>query len=56
MCAGDTALDRYAFMEVGEELQYGVNGRGTIHKCRDFKAIFAFAEQEGWQRYRTPEK
>ncbi|OJJ51778.1 hypothetical protein ASPZODRAFT_163562 [Penicilliopsis zonata CBS 506.65] len=51
LCAGDTALDRYAFDDSGPELLYAVNGLGTTHICRDTDAIYEFESQHAWKRH-----
>ncbi|MCJ1259228.1 hypothetical protein MMC24_007064 [Lignoscripta atroalba] len=48
MCNGDTAMDKYAFTMDNGKLIHGVNGWGTTHQCRDFNAIYDFAEIHGW--------
>lgn len=54
LCAGDTALDRYAWDDSGPQLLYGVNGLGTTHICRDVDAIYEFESHHGWKRNEKP--
>jgi hypothetical protein len=46
LCAGDTTLD-YAddkiIAEDGTVMRYGFTGNNSVHQCRDWEAIKAFA-------------
>ncbi|EXJ59213.1 hypothetical protein A1O7_06645 [Cladophialophora yegresii CBS 114405] len=53
LCAGDTALDHYAWDETGPEPVYGVNGWGATHVCRKLDKIEEFVNENGWYRGRV---
>ncbi|KAK0648123.1 hypothetical protein B0T16DRAFT_407752 [Cercophora newfieldiana] len=44
MCAGDTALEKARTMDGGRVVR-GVDGWGVEHQCRDWDAIFQWAQE-----------
>jgi hypothetical protein len=44
MCAGDTTLEKSIVGENDGLVKQDVEGWGVVHECKDYGAIFDFAE------------